>query len=255
MHIALSRLLLLLVVFLPFVASSTTDSPSKPVRLLELVGPRTIEAGAVGHFRARVSEESARPVNFLWDLGDGTLSMGALVSYAYATPGAYTITVVARNATGRDTLKAPIHVTTPVVRPDTAKGKPEKKTAAPVAASVPIKGAGGESPRRSRVTVPREALYGSGGIAPETGGYTWVVKTDLWAERVRDQMLRYRLRGFRADVYVDTSGRGSPAHRIVLGQFETRTEALAARPWLPHDAMAPWLLELDPEPIPASVER
>ena len=191
----------------------------------------------MGHFRARVSDRSARPVNYLWDLGDGTLSVGALVSYAYATPGVYTVVVVARNAAGRDTLKVPVYVEEASVQVGLVEAVSDNEGAAPAGpASDEIQAA--DPPRRLGVTVPRKALYGGGGMVAETGGYTWVVATDLWAERARARMLRYRLRGFRADVYVDTGGWGSPAHRVVLGQFTTRTEALAARPWLPEEARA-----------------
>jgi hypothetical protein len=221
-------------------------TPDNPVRLVEIVGPRTLEVGAVGHFRARVSDRSARPVNYLWDLGDGTLSVGALVSYAYATPGPYTVTVVARNAAGRDTLEVPVYVEEGPVRADSAESTSGKERS--VTAGAPREIEAADVPRRPGDTVPRNALYGGGGIVGETGGYAWVVATDLWAERARTRVLRYRLRGFRADVYVDTAGRGSPAHRVVLGQFTTRAEALAARPWLPEEARGAWLLELVPAP-------
>jgi len=222
-------------------------TPDDPVRLVEVVGPRTLEAGAVGHFRARVSDRSARPVNYLWHLGDGTLSVGALVSYAYATPGAYTVAVVARNAAGRDTLKVPVYVEEASAQVGLVEAVSDNEGAAPAGpASGETQAA--EPSRRSGVTVSRKALYGGGGMVAETGGYTWVVATDLWAERARARMLRYRLCGFRADIQVDTAGRGSPAHRVVLGQFATRTEALAARPWLPEEARGAWLLELASAP-------
>jgi len=76
-----------------------------------------------------------------------------------------------------------------------------------------------------------------------------VVRSDLWRERAHDRMRVYRLRGFRADVCVDTSGWGSPAHRVVVGQFKTRAEAEVARRWLPADATSPWLLTLDGAPV------
>ena len=226
-------------------------TPDDPVRLVEILGPRTLGAGAVGHFRARVADRSARPVTYLWDLGDGTLSVGALVSYVYATPGTYTVTVVARNAVGRDTLRVPVLVTTPPAQPDTVQqgGEGENEVKASVAK------AANERARWFRTTVPRTALYGGRGLASEKGGYTWVVATDLWAERAHARMLRYRLRGFRADVYVDAAGRGSPAHRIVLGQFTTKQEALAARSWLPDDATSAWLLALEGAAEPLSGEQ
>jgi hypothetical protein len=81
-------------------------------------------------------------------------------------------------------------------------------------------------------------------VDEDAGGFTWVLRTDLWAERAQDLMLHHRLRGLRADVVVDTTGLGSPAYRVVAGQFATPDEALAARAWLPDEAPYPWLLEL-----------
>jgi hypothetical protein len=249
MYTVLSRLLLLVVAVVLYAGASAPPDPlSAPVRLVEIVGPRTLHVGAVAHFRARVTEQSARPVNYLWDLGDGTLSMGALVSYAYATPGPYTISVVARNAAGRDTLTVPVSVEVAPARVDSVETASDGEVGAAVGAPSTGEVKTIEVPRRPRVTVPRRALYGGGGLVSETGGYTWVVATDLWPERARDRMLRYRLLGFRADIYVDSAGKGSPAHRIVLGQFATRTEALAARPWLPNDGVRPWLLEWSAPP-------
>jgi hypothetical protein len=81
-------------------------------------------------------------------------------------------------------------------------------------------------------------------VDEDAGGFTWVLRTDLWAERAQDLMLYHRLRGLRADVVVDTTGPGSPAYRVVAGQFATPDEAFAARAWLPDEASHSWLLEL-----------
>ena len=240
----LSVFLLSLLLGLPAAGQSVSSSADRPVRLVDIAAPTALNAGSVGHFRAQVAPESLRPVNYLWDFGDGTLSVGTLVSHAYATPGTYTLTVTARNARGRDTLSAQVMVATPTERaavpPAAAEAKPTPKT-------VILASDGREAPATSppaRVTFSRAALFGGGGVDEDAGGFTWVLRTDLWAERAQDLMLFHRLRGLRADVVVDTTGPGSPAYRVVAGQFATPDEAFAARAWLPDEASHSWLLEL-----------
>lgn len=238
----LSLFLLSLLLVPPTVGQSA--SSDRPVRLVDIAAPTTLDAGSVGHFRAQVAPESLRPVNYLWDLGDGTLSVGALVSHVYTTPGTYTLSVTARNARGRDTLTAQITVAAPTEQASVSApvAAPAADRKAVVTASDPR---GPEPvPAPARVTFPRTALFGGGGVAEDAGGFTWVLRTDLWAERAEDLMLHHRLRGLRADVVVDSTGPGSPAYRVVAGQFATSEEALAARPWLPEGVTHTWLLDL-----------
>lgn len=215
---------------------------ASPIDLVDISAPTRLSVGAVGHFRVQVSETTSQPVNYLWDLGDGTLSMGSPVSHVYAAPGQYTVTVVGRNANAEDTLRATVTVADSVSAP--VQWPPE--ISQPV--SIEDRGTAVEevAPENAPepVRVSRSDLYGSGGLRSAEGAYTWVVRSDLWGERARDQMLRYRLRGFRTDVYVDSTGRGSPAYRVVVGQFSTSAEAVAVRPWLP-DTKTAWLLKVE----------
>ena len=249
------RLLLLFWIFLlvfpvsEALAQSKDGARLEPVRLVEIVEPETVSAGTVRHFRARIADGAGRPVNYLWDLGDGTLSIGSLVSHAYSTPGTYTVSVVARNPIGADTLRTGVRVAPAPSMSDTVVAAPIEETELAEA----VEKASPSSGRRG-LTVPRTALFGSGGLSLENGGYAWVLATDLWAERARDRMRVYRLQGYRADIYVDTTGRGSPAHRIVVGQFATVGQARAARPWLPDDAANVWLLKLAP-PVTATNQQ
>ncbi len=231
---------LLLLAFYPPCASGQSrlaTASTDPVRLVEIIGPQTLTAGMVVHFRARAIEGAAQPVNYRWDLGDGTESIGSLVSHVYSAPGRYTLTVIARNETSADTLQTQVRVLPPVlesVDPEVEAGEePELERVASTVQTRPV-----------RHSVSQSLLFGSGGISPENGGYTWVLGTDLWPERAQERMRIYRLQGFRADIVEDISGRGSSAHRIVAGQFTTPDEALAARPWLPKEATGVWLLPL-----------
>lgn len=218
---------------------STLQSPA--VRLGPISGPSTLEVSTIGHFRVGIAPSSSRPVNYLWDLGDGTLSIGALVSHAYSKTGDYEVTVVARNDAGSDTLFSRVTVVPAAPRVDTAETSGGVADVRPASTSNSDPPALSSSPSSTRVS--RSALYGSG-IAPERGGYTWVVGSDLWGARAQSRVLSYRLRGLRAETYVKGAGSGSPAHRIVVGQFQTVEEALVARAWLPSDVIAAWLLDL-----------
>ena len=237
-------LLFVLSLFLGLPTTGQTPSPSEdgPVQLVDIVAPSALEAGTVGHFRAQVAPESLRPVNYLWDLGDGTLSVGTLVSHIYATPGTYTVSVTAQNARGRDTLHTEVAVEVP---PEPADEAETTRAVRPVSETAPDEDEEDVStPAAPRATFSRTALFGGGGIEESDGGFTWVLASDLWEERARDRMLYHRLRGVRADVAVDTVGTGSPAYRVVAGQFATEAEALAARAWLPDGSTGVWLLDL-----------
>ena len=248
------RFLVLLLAGLLCVVAAPAQSPpeapaSVPVRLTALSTPAPLSAGAVGHFRAQIAPDVTGPVNYLWDLGDGTLSVGALVSHAYERPGAYPVTVRARNGGGADTLRTVVSVQAAAPPASAEAGPRDTAAVAPSAASAPAASA----PRRTpRVSVPRAALFGPGGIDWAKGGYTWVLETDLWAARAQDRMRRHRLEGYRADLYVDTTGAGSPAHRLVIGQFATAAQARAARPWLPGAVRSPGLLALTPGAAPVA---
>lgn len=220
--------------------SDGTTSSSAAVHLVEIAGPRTVDVGAVAHFRARRAVPSTRPVDYLWDFGDGTLSVGPLVSYIYSTPGNYTIQVVGRNTAGADTLTARLQVRLAENRSTTESMSQEAPAPSPVSSPssppnlVPAK----------KATVSRSTLFGPGGVSPSDGGYTWVVGSELWAARAKDQMLVYRLRGLRADIYVDREGPGSPAYRIIIGQFPTEEEARVGQAWIASDLKTRWLLSL-----------
>lgn len=243
MQYHLSFVLLLGLLTAPVVFGQSRSSTPEPtaVRLVPLSEPSTLEVSAIGHFRARIAPSASRPVNYLWDLGDGTLSIGSLVSHAYSRPGDYEVTVIARNEAGSDTLRSRVKVVPKEPRVDTVVTSEAVTDVRPALTSDSVAPALSSLP--SSAGVSRSALFGSG-IAPERGGYTWVVASDLWGERAQTRLLSYRLRGLRSDVYVESEGAGSPVHRIVVGHFHTVEEALVARAWLPSDVKAAWLLDL-----------
>lgn len=74
------------------------------------------------------------------------------------------------------------------------------------------------------------------GIDIARGGYTWIVGSYAASRAAADSVARaYRAEGFQADV-LSARVDGRLLHRVAVGQFETRAQALAARETLPPEA-------------------
>jgi hypothetical protein len=149
------------------------------------------------------------------------------------------VQVVAYNVAGRDTMKTQVTVSprpevtaTPTVRDVTPRSRPMPEA---TAEAIPA-----PAPRISRKRV-REALFDHTAILPATDGYTWILASDLWQERLNRQMLRYRLQGLRVEIMTDTTGAGSPVHRIIAGHFPTVGQALLARSMMKMPDIRPQL--------------
>ena len=56
------------------------------------------------------SADGTPPITFSWDLGDGTVAAGAMVSHTYAVPGIYTVTLTATNECGEDTAVQAVQI-------------------------------------------------------------------------------------------------------------------------------------------------
>ncbi len=76
-------------------------SPKKPPRLLALECPTDVQATESASFVARVNaEEASRPLEVQWSFGDGRTASSRTVSHTFGRPGAYDVTVTARNDAG-----------------------------------------------------------------------------------------------------------------------------------------------------------
>lgn len=204
----------------------------QPVKLVELIGPRAVFDGEVVNYRARVDDASTKPVGFLWDFGDGIASEGTLVAHRYRTPGVYTVTLVAYNTAGRDTLRARIRVTERPEGPVTTPAESAPARTAPRPASDAAPTIEETAPRPISRAEVRKQLFGHDPIQPATTGYTWILISDLWNERIQRTLLQYRLQGIRVEVMEETQGRGSRVYRIIAGHFPTIGQALMARSML-----------------------
>jgi len=226
---------ILLLILTGLAVPAVRAQDAEPVQVLELHGPRSLFAGAVANYRARVSDQSTRPIGFLWDFGDGIASEGSLVAHRYALPGTYTVRVIAYNAAGRDTMSTTVRVSpAPDVTavPDPPSEAQSTQDASTAERTAPA--AEPPSPSISRRDV-RKSLFSRRPIVPASDGYTWVLASDLWNERLHRKRLKYRLQGLRVEVMADTTGRGSPVYRLIAGHFKTIGQALIARSMLQVD--------------------
>jgi len=220
-----------------------------PVEILTYYGPGQSHVGAVENFRVRINETSARPVVYLWDFGDGTLSQGSLVAHRYQSPGTYPVVVVARNDVGSDTLRASIRI---LPAPAVAEAPPEASREGRNTPGASRQSTSAERSRRGPppASTPDPAslyLQGAGGVAAEASGFSWILASGLSAEQLNEPELRYRLQGYRADVIEDRAGLGSPIYRLLLGHFPTIDAAMDARPQLPLEAAHPILYAFSPD--------
>ena len=222
------------------VSRAQSSSEAEPVRVIRLHGPRTLDVGDVGNYRARVSDASTRPIGFLWDFGDGIASEGTVVAHRYREAGSYTVMVVAYNAGGKDTMRTTVTVREPIEQPapvtqpsaNRASASASPPSASP-AAPAPSARSPEPSPPKPSSRIARDSvrskLFSHDPIQPATSGYTWVMASDLWKERIESLLLKYRLQGLRVELLTDVNGSGAKAYRIIAGHFSTVGEALIAR--------------------------
>lgn len=231
--------------------------PHTPVSIVEVYGGRTLEAGAAETFRARIADRVTRPVVYAWDFGDGTLSQGNMVTHRYSKPGSYKVMVVAKNPLGRDTAFVNVFVVPAIgaprndepALPAASPGRaPRSRAGAAFASSSERTPSASVVPLAKRRRYP--GLYGADSVDTGQASYTWVLATDMDAGPVEYMAEHYRDQGYRTAVYIDDSGSGSRAYRLIAGQFATADEALDAKGELPYNASGAQLMALpDNEPV------
>ncbi len=199
---------------------------SRPVRIVGMYGPTSLHVGEAANFRARRNDGAATPVVYRWKMGDGTRAEGNNVAHRYKRPGQFRIVATARNSKGSDSDTLWVTVSEPP---------------APVApaATLTIDLNDGDSAedgepdvRASTSNAPRPApftpLRGREPIHWQEGGFTLMAVTRFDQASAESSARRYRNLGLRTGIYVD-EGVGSPAYRVVVGQFKTEEQAAAAR--------------------------
>jgi PKD repeat protein len=190
------------------------------IRLVEIYGSRTPMVNEHVNFRVRLHHGATWPVNYMWDMGDGTSLMGNNVLQRYREPGSYTVTVVARNRLSADTLTTQIVV----MSPDGERVDPTASTQVRADNQPDV-----IAPVRQRVRYSPDELRSTAAVSRSTGGYGWVVGTYLDRPSAENLMRQFKVKGLRTGIITDSRADASTAYRVVVGQFASTGAALAAK--------------------------
>jgi PKD repeat protein len=185
--------------------------------MVEIYGDRTPITGEASNYRVRLHPGAFWPVNYLWDMGEGTVLIGNNVLQRYDSPGRYTITVVASNRLSADTLTTQVEVR--------SRDGGLVRDADVVTTDPPET----DSATRPAVRYRPEELRGTTPVVSSDGGYGWVVGSYLDRSSAEQLMRQFRVKGFRAGVIVDSRAGASTAYRVVVGQFASTVRALSAK--------------------------
>ncbi|MEM9713183.1 MAG: protein kinase [Actinomycetota bacterium] len=89
----------------------TSPPPTQPPVIAPTAGftsTQTLRAGEGGSFSNTTT--GTAPISFVWDWGNGATSTSADTTYAWPTPGTYTVRLTATNAAGSDVATASVTV-------------------------------------------------------------------------------------------------------------------------------------------------
>lgn len=189
-------------------------------RILEIYGDRTVKIGVSHNYRVRLRPGASWPVNYAWEMGDGTSLIGNNVLHRYVQPGQYTITAISKNSLGADTLTTQVFVE-PAAGPGREPTTPSRD---PTASTDPE-----NAPRPIVRRYHPDELRSSDGVRPTGGGYGWLVGNYMDQSPAQQMLRQFRTRGFRTGILVDSQGGGSSVYRVVVGQFASTGNALAAK--------------------------
>jgi len=224
------------------VPQSASREPDKQLerwaaRIVTVYAERQLEVGQYVSFRVRLRPGAIWPVHYEWDLGDGIVAVGNNVQHGYQQAGTYTVRVEARNVAGADTASVEVLVVEPEQAVVIASHADEEVEPEPAEVS--------EADATTIVRRTRTGLRGQETVDLRNGGYSWVVSTYL--DRLAADYLLFELRrgGYRSAIFVDDQGPGSPAYRVLVGQFATTETAFAVREAVGQlTARSEWLLDV-----------
>jgi hypothetical protein len=214
------------------------------VQIVELYGTQWLRVNQQENFRVRLAPGASWPIQYLWDMGDGTQSAGNNIVHKYSRVGTYQVIVTARNSRGvdRDTLNVVVTESEPERLASASRtGGSSGNTRSSTSAARPSTG----TERVSWEARVNGSLYGAKRIDQSLGGYTWVVGTHLDRFKAEELAKKYWEEGYRSGLVIDKSGAGSPAFRVVIGQFPTEADAIFAQRKLTDFEGRMWLLHLD----------
>lgn len=202
-------------------AGGGQDSP--PLRIVSVDGPTAMGVGELVNFRVRIADGAERPIIHRWDMGDGTQSEGNNVSHRYKRPGHYRIIATVWNRSGNDTESLAVTVT---------DRRPVRLRLEVLRDSIGATSAAAMDPTPAKSNVPLnrdESLRGSEPINWSQAGYTLLAISASSRSAAEAAALKFRRKGYRSGIYLDDSRLGSAVFRVVVGQFGSELDAVAAR--------------------------
>ena len=196
-----------------YIGSSTGLPVRVNLKLKEVFGRRQLMVGEEENYRVSLVDDRARPVRFLWDMGDGVIAPGNNVVHRYDAAGLYEALVIGSTASASDTLLFLIEVVEPQSSIEVVD---DNVTAIPA------------SQRNPNIT--RQPSAESSTSSQSDGRiYSWVAESFLNRPSAERAMSKYPLAGLVPRIYEDSSGSGSVAYRILVGQYNSVRAAMAAK--------------------------
>lgn len=200
-----------------FALPAQSQSRSRSVRIDSVYGATEMKVGATDNYRVRIGSSATWPIQYYWEMGDGTQSVGNNIVHGYSKPGTYPVKVWARNTAGADSAQFMVRVTAP----------PQARVETPVVAAVENESSTAPRPRRSS-----ESRRPGNNTLQVDGeqSFAWVLGTHLEKSSAERSLREYRAKkipGVR--ILIDTSGKGAYAYRVVIGNYLSLDSAASSK--------------------------
>ncbi len=211
--------LLLLGIASTVATADAQRSTYRPVQIDTIYGSSSIEVDEVDNYRVRISAGAKWPIQYYWDMGDGTLSIGNNIVHKFKRPGNFRVRVWARNSSSVDSTEMIVRVTDQTI--------PPAETPVVAARSVTSNNKV-QKPRPTRVAAREQEDLGD---IEEGQAFAWVIGTHLEkasAERALQKLRADKIAGVR--ILEDRSGKGVRAYRVTIGNYLSLDSAVRSKP-------------------------
>ncbi len=196
----------------------------KPVKIVQIYGRDTLEVGEAETYRVRVI--APYETAYTWHISDGTELGGNPIVFRFSQPGTYKLVAIAANPTGKDTASIDVFVRGKMPPPALASNK---KPPAAEKSGHKSTAASAKSTKEVVLKVTAPSTTGLRGKDEASGNYTWVIATYFQRKDAEALANAYRAVGYRANIFVDTGGKGSTVFRVCLGRFDSEQQAMQAK--------------------------
>lgn len=198
-----------------------------PVKIVQIYGRDTLEVGEAETYRVRVI--APYETAYTWQISDGTELGGNPIVFRFSEPGTYRLMAIAANPTGKDTASIDVFVRGKMPPPALASSKNNKKPPAAEKSDHKSTAAPAKSTKKVVLKVTAPSTTGLRNKDEGSGNYTWVIATYFQRKDAEALANAYRAVGYRANIFVDTGGKGSTVFRVCLGRFDSEQQALQAK--------------------------